>query len=809
MAKNRKIDIKVTSNVSKVVKEAGGDAAAAGKKSTGALAKIKGLLGGVGSAATAATGGIRAFTVALISSGVGAVVVALGSMVTLFSRALNESKEFEKALSGLKAITGATGDEMKALSSDAKALGATTAFTASQVVELQTEFSKLGFNTAEILDATSATLALAAASGTDLATAATVSGNTIRAFGLDASEAGRVTDVMAKSFTTSALDMDKFRESMKLVAPIAKTAKVSLEESSAALAVLADRGVSGSMAGTQLRRVMSDLATKTGKNFQDSLELTADKLSAASTTAEKLAIAKDLVGDRAKGALIALAENRDALNDLKIAYEGAGGAAQKMADEQLNNLAGDITILSSAWSGFLLGIEDGEGVLNKVARGAVQLLTNSLNFLTTASENLADGFRVNFASVKRIVSTVGERLGETFNNLGLNIKEFALKAKLAISDIPLIGRAIDKDAVNANLRAVETELQKSNERMQVLANNAANESEMRELHRLELQEKRKNKIKADNLKKAPEKIIEEFVEGAGNVEDDPEAKRLAAIEDFKRKLKKKEDDFNAKTYEEKVILERDRHLAEMETLKLNEEEKAALKESITQFYETKRTEARNKDQEKIDIAAMKTRDAEIEAAREKRADTEATRQLEIQAKMDVLDTAARIAGEETALGKAMLIAKNILRLKDLVETAKAAAVESGIKAGLSMQEIGKGSAKALATLNPAVIAGYAISAVAVVGSIIKSMKATKKAVADAGASTGGSDISAPNISTGAKLKQTAPSFNVIGKTSNDANLVASAIGRTNQQPLKAYVVETEITEAQALGRRAESQASLG
>lgn len=808
MAKNRRVNIKVTSNVTKVLKESGAESSKAGKKSVGALGKIKGMLGGVTAGAAAATGGIRAFTMALISSGVGAFVVAAGAMVALFTKAIGESKEFEKALSGLKAITGATGEEMSALSRDAKALGASTAFTASQVVQLQTEFSKLGFNTAEILDATAATLALAAASGTDLADAATVSGNTIRAFGFDAAEAGRVSDVMAKSFTTSALDMEKFRESMKLVAPIAKVTKVSLEESSAALAVLADRGISGSMAGTQLRRVMSDLATKTGKSFQESLEITADRLENASTTAEKLAIAKKLVGDRAKGSLIALAENRDALNSLKTAYENAGGAAQKMADEQLNNLAGDITILSSAWSGFLLGIEDGEGVLNKISRGAIQLLTKTLTFLNKASTNVADSFRVNFASMKRIVSTVGERLSATFTNIGLNIELFALKAKEAISDIPLIGRAIDKDALQANMRAVESELNASNERLKVLTNNAANESELRELHRLELQEKRKTKIKADNLKKAPAKI-EEFIEGAvGDVENDPEAKRLADIEEFKRKLKKKEDDFEAKSYEDKVLLERDRHLAELETLKLNKEEKEQLNEQITQFYETKRTEARAKDKAITD-AATEEAEAKIKADElSKRETIEDLRKTEIQAKMDVLDTAARIAGEETALGKALLVAKNILRLKDLLETAKAAAIESGIKAGLSMQEIGKGSAKALATLNPVVIAGYAISAVGVIGSIIKAMKSTKKAAAEAGGS-GGAEISVPSLNTGASLKQSAPSFNVIGKTSNDANLVANAIGKTNDQPLKAYVVETEITNAQELNRRAEGQASLG
>ena len=801
MAKNRKVNIKVTSNVSKVLRESGAQAEKSGKQSTGALGKIKGLLGGIASGATAATGGIRAFTTALVSSGVGAIVVALGSMVALFSKSINASKEFEKALSGLKAITGATDEEMRSLSSNAKELGATTAFTASQVVQLQTEFSKLGFSTTEILDATKATLALAAASGTDLADAATVAGNTIRAFGFDASETGRVADVMAKSFTTSALDMEKFRESMKLVAPIAKVTKASLEEASAALAILADRGVSGSMAGTQLRRVMSDLAGKTGKNFHDSLEITANRLDAASSTAEKLAIAKELVGDRAKGSLIALAENRDALNDLKIAYENAGGAAQAMAEEQLNNLAGDITKLSSAWEGFLLGIEDGEGVLNKISRGAVQLLTNTLGFLSRASESVADSFRVSFASVKRITSTMSERLRETFTNVGLNIQSFAQKAKMAISSIPLIGAAIDKDLLEANMKATEESLAASNSRLEKLAQESSNESTLRAEHMARLKAERVAKVELNEEKKKIEKISE-FVESAAEVEED---KGINRAKEFAAKLRKAQEDFDAKTNEDKVELARARHIAELETLEITENEKHQLVDKINALYDAKRKIAREKDREEQEKMEERAKEKAQSDRLTQNALVEEDRKNAIQAKMDVLDAASRIAGEETAIGKALLIAKNVLRLKDLVETAKAAAVESGIKAGLSMQEVGKGTAKAIATLNPVVIAGYAITAAATIGTIISTMKKTKAATAKAGVGGG----SVPSVSTSTSQIPQVPELNVIGKTSNDANLIASQIGRNNEKPIRAYVVESEISNTQDLRRKVEDSASIG
>ena len=160
--------------------------------------------------------------------------------------AFNIIKDFEQAQANLKAITKGTDDEMKKMAASAKRLGASTIFTAKQVSQLQVEFAKLGFSTQEILNATEATLDLAAATGVDLAEAAVVAGNTVRSFGLDTLETQRVVDVMAKSFSSSALDMSKFQEAMKLVAPAARATGRSIEETTALLGVMADNGISGS-----------------------------------------------------------------------------------------------------------------------------------------------------------------------------------------------------------------------------------------------------------------------------------------------------------------------------------------------------------------------------------------------------------------------------------------------------------------------------------------------------------------------------------------------------------------------------------
>ena len=347
----RYIDINVRSNASKVSKKAnkdvkgmGNSAKTAGAVGSTAMTGFGASLKGVAASAAAATGGIKAMTMSLISSGVGAIVVVMGTLVASLMAITNRSKEFAVAQSNLKAVLQGSNEEMNALSKNAKDLGASTMFTATQVTGMQLELGKLGFSTVEILDATAGALDLAASSGADLAESAEVAAGTLNGFGLDASETNRVVDVMAKSFTSSALDMNKFRESMKLVAPIAKAVDSSIEEASAALSILADRGVAGSMAGTQLRRVMSDLAVKTGKSFQESLKMTAEQLENATSNSDKLAIAKKLVGDRAKGSLIALAENRLELEKLTGVYENAEGAAANMAGIRMDNLTGDTKI---------------------------------------------------------------------------------------------------------------------------------------------------------------------------------------------------------------------------------------------------------------------------------------------------------------------------------------------------------------------------------------------------------------------------------------------------------------------------------
>ena len=271
-----------------------------------------------------------------------APITALGAV------SFNVFKNFEAEMSKVQAVSGATAEEFKALSDNAKELGASTMFSAREVASLQTEFAKLGFSATEITKVTESTLALAQASGSDLARAAEVAGSTLRAFGLDASETGRVTDVMAASFSSSALDMNLFADSMKFVAPVAKSAGMSLEETSAMLAVLANAGIKGSQAGTALRRIISEIGA-TGKP-------TAEAIADLASKGLDLADAKDEVGRSAQSALLVLAEGVDQIAPTTEAFKNSAGAAQEMADIMGDTAFGASKRLQSAIEGLSISI---------------------------------------------------------------------------------------------------------------------------------------------------------------------------------------------------------------------------------------------------------------------------------------------------------------------------------------------------------------------------------------------------------------------------------------------------------------------
>lgn len=281
---------------------------------------------------------------------------------------------FEQSMAKVQAISGAVGKDFQNLTNLAKDLGISTRFSATQVSDLMLNYSKLGFSADEIQKITGATLNLALATGEDLAQSAEVAGATLRGFGLDATEMTMVTDVMAKSFSSSALDLNKFQVAMSSVAPVARNAGVTLQETTSMLGVLANNGVEASTSGTALRNIFLELAKK-GMSFEDAMAQINNSTNANAT-------AMELFGKRGAAVASILASNQEAIAGLNSELLNSEGSAQAMAAIMDQTLEGSMMRLKSATEG--LAIEFGEVMapaIGKVADflGGLALMFANIN----------------------------------------------------------------------------------------------------------------------------------------------------------------------------------------------------------------------------------------------------------------------------------------------------------------------------------------------------------------------------------------------------------------------------------------------
>jgi hypothetical protein len=396
-----------------------------------------------------------------VKNAAGALGVAFGAVQVFngIKAAVGIMADFERTMSEVRAITGATGDEFKSLEQDALRLGRSTKFTATQVGQLQIAYGRLGFTTKEILAATEATLDLAAATGEDLAKSADVAGSTVRGFGLDASETQRVVDVMASSFNKTALSLENFTESMKYVAPVAAAAGASVEETTALLGTLADSGIRGSMAGTSLRKIFTDMS-KDGRPLQE-------RLAELAKRGITMSDAFDEVGRTAQTSLLILAKNTEKTNELAEGFRNVYGEASKMARIMSDNLTGDVKKLTSAWEGLILKIGESDPW-----RRAVQGITEVINAIQGVSDiqsdlrNLAEEISKPMEHGGGNLPGILERLRKARMELGkpidtTQVEELAEKYQLTSEQANLLYQMILD--VNKSLSFQETAIKQFNE----------------------------------------------------------------------------------------------------------------------------------------------------------------------------------------------------------------------------------------------------------------------------------------------------------------------------------------------------------
>ncbi|HBO21938.1 MAG TPA: phage tail tape measure protein [Providencia sp.] len=321
----------------------------------------------------------------------GGAIATAGGAGALYagSRITAPGRDFDEGMSTVQALTRLDKDspQLAMLRQQARELGASTAYTSTDVAAGQKFLAMAGFTPDAIKQALGGVLNMGLAGDMDLGEASDIGSNVLTQFQLKADEMNRVSDVLTATFTRSNTDLRQLGETMTYAGPIAAQLGVSLESMAAMAGTMADNGIRGSMAGTSLRAGLSRMVAPVGKGqaaldkLGISVKDASGKLRDADTIlkdigksmrkfdqASQIRMKKDIFGEEAMVGMGAVIDSvlNGRYGALKTANMGAEGEADKNAKVKIDNLKGDLKQLQSAWED--LGIEIQENVDSPLRR---------------------------------------------------------------------------------------------------------------------------------------------------------------------------------------------------------------------------------------------------------------------------------------------------------------------------------------------------------------------------------------------------------------------------------------------------------
>lgn len=353
--------------------------------------------------------------------------MALEGLKKAFTETIRVGSDFEAAMSKVSALSGATGSDLDKMAAKAKELGATTQFSATQVAEGFQYMSLAGWDANTSLSAIDGVLKLAASAEMDLASASDMVTDYLSAFGMEASRAGEMADMLAYAQANSNTTATQLGEAYGNSAAGLHAAGQEIETVTAILEGLANQGLKGSEAGTALNGVMSQITQKMSDgaiqigettvavqdqegNFRDLLDILADVETATDGmgTAEKsAALAAVFNRTSLSGLNLILNEGVDNIKDYRDALEDSTGAASDMSNTMNDNLKGDLKAFGSALEG--IGITAYDAIDGPI-RGTVQLATDAIS-------KLNDAIKPTESSLKSFASEVRESVSATEKTL--------------------------------------------------------------------------------------------------------------------------------------------------------------------------------------------------------------------------------------------------------------------------------------------------------------------------------------------------------------------------------------------------------
>ena len=353
---------------------------------------VAGALGSIGAAAETAG---RALTLGVTAP-----------LMTAAGAAIQTGMQFDSSMSNVYSLMTSlnlTQKDMDELRQTAIQMGATTKFSASEAADAMGYMALAGWDNKQTIEALPGVLSLAAAANMDLAKASDIVTDTMTPFGMAASRAGEAADAFAYAQANSNTTVEGLGEAMKYAAPTADAFGMTLQDTAAAMGVLANAGIKGSQGGTTLNAMLRDMK-KNAKNGAIAIGKTKvaltnadgsyrsyaaiirdiDKATSSMTASQRDAALGAIFGDESlKGILATLKQGPDALDKMTQGLYACEGAAKEMAETAENNLQGDLTKLGSGVSTMGIALYD---FFVPVIRQTVQAVTGLVGWFNALDD---------------------------------------------------------------------------------------------------------------------------------------------------------------------------------------------------------------------------------------------------------------------------------------------------------------------------------------------------------------------------------------------------------------------------------------
>lgn len=379
-------------------------------------------------------------TVADKFSSVGSAMTSAGGTLTksvtlplvgLGTAAVKTASDFESSMSQVQATMGITKDNMsevdgqtvntmEALQDIAKEMGATTKFSAKDAADALNYLALAGYDTEKQIHALPSVLTLAAAGNMDLAYASDLVTDSMSVLGLETQDLDGYIDQMAKTASSSNTNVAQLGEAILVAGGQASLCGMNTTELNTALGILADNGMKGSEGGTMLRNTLKNLYTPTDQAAKVMEQLGLVTTNADGSLRDSQEVLKDLSGildgmseaDRVEamaqifdtrtiaGANALLKNSSTRWDELSKAIDGSAGAAQQMADTQLDNLDGQLTILKSGLEGAAIAFGE---LLLPIIKDVTEVIQGIVDWIN----NLDEGQKNTIVTIAEVVAAIG------------------------------------------------------------------------------------------------------------------------------------------------------------------------------------------------------------------------------------------------------------------------------------------------------------------------------------------------------------------------------------------------------------------